>query len=164
MKKILSILLVFAFLFSLSSCVLVPSYSGNELLKILESRGYEYTVELDLETDHQGVIGYVYGFKEETGDEIYYIYCEGFSSANAIFRYLKSKRNAEISELKMKIEKVQFMLDSDDVSAADKGKYYEEYVILKEQLEEVQGYNCGRGYNVVWYGTKQALIDIRLGE
>ncbi len=162
MKKILSIILILTCLFSLSSCAVVPAYDSDELEKILESNGYDHTI--NWQVDHEGVVGYVYGFKEKTGDEIYYIYCEGFSSANSIFRYLKSKRNAEISELKMEIEEIEFVLNSDDVSATDKGKCYAEYVILKEQLEEVQGYNCGRGYNVVWYGTKQALIDIRLGE
>lgn len=162
MKKILSIILVLICLVNLSSCFLIPAYDNNELVKILNANGYEYST--NWESDHNGVIGYIHGSKEETDDEIYYIYCEGFSSANTIYNYLKSKQNADVSELKMEIESIELVLDSDDVSPADKGRYYEEYVILKDQLEDVQRFGCGRGLNIVWYGTKQAILDIRLGE
>ena len=64
----------------------------------------------------------------------------------------------------MKIEEVEYMLyKAEGVTAAEKGDYYEEFVKLDEELKEVEKYGCGRGFNVVWYGTKQAIMDLRLG-
>ena len=40
-KKILSMILVLACLFSLSSCSLISAYDSEELIGILEKKGYE---------------------------------------------------------------------------------------------------------------------------
>ena len=64
----------------------------------------------------------------------------------------------------MNIERIEKILNSENVTPAEKGDYYEEYVIYKEELQEVQRYDCGKGFNVVWYGTKQAILDIRKGK
>lgn len=148
--------------FNLSSCIFVPAYDATDLIEILEANGYKIT---DVEEDtHEGVVGYIYGYRSETGDEIYYLYCKDFASANSIHDYLSSKQKADIAEIKMKIERVEYMLyKAEGVSAAEKGDYYEEYVELKEELAGIERYGCGRGFNVVWYGTDNAILDIKLG-
>ena len=110
----------------------------------------------------EGIVGYIYGHNEETDDEIYYIYCENFFSARSVYNYVDSKQKARKAEIKMEIEKVEYALyKSEGISAAEKGDYYEKYVELTEELAEVEAYSCGYSGNVVWYGTKQAVSDIK---
>lgn len=162
MKKLISIVLLLACILSLSSCILVPAYHYNDLEAILKEK--EYALSNIDNNSHEGVNRIVHGVNYDTNDEIYYIYCEKFGSAKSIYDYIDSKQKAEIAELKMKIEEVEYMLyKAEGVTAAEKGDYYEEFVKLDEELKEVEKYGCGRGFNVVWYGTKQAIMDLRLG-
>ena len=162
MKKLICIALIVACLLSLSSCIFVPAYHYEDLEVILEEKEYEIS-DLD-ENLREGVVRAIHAVNYDTGDEIYYIYCEKFGSAKSIYDYINSKQKAEIAEIKMKIEEVEYMLyKAEGVSAAEKGDYYEEYVKLDEELKAVEKYGCGRGFNVVWYGTKQAIMDLRLG-
>lgn len=162
MKRTIALLLLVVTVFTISSCAIVPAYNYSDLEIILVDKGYTLS---DKEGNaREGITGYVYGSRIETGDEIYYIYCESFGSAQSIYSYINNQRKAKISEIKMEIERVEYALNkSEGVSAAEKGDYYEEYVNLQEKLDEAERYSCGRGFNVVWYGTKQAITDIRLG-
>ena len=162
MKKIIAMLLLVACAFSTVSCAIVPAYNSDELLAILEDKGYSVT-DVDVETN-EGVVGYIYAVKAETGDEIYYIYCEDFASSRSLYNYIDSLQRAKIAEIKMEIEKIEYALyKAEGVTAAEKGDYYERYVMKTEELAEVERYVCARAVNVVWYGTKQAVADIKNG-
>ena len=79
-------------------------------------------------------------------------------------RYGFPKQKAKIAELKMEIEKIEYALyKSEGVSAAEKGDYYEQYILKTEELKKVQNFTCGHVMNVVWYGTKPAIGIIRQG-
>lgn len=161
-NKIVALILFVSCLFSLTSCSLYPIYNSSELINILKKNDYEIE-DVDEEVQ-EGIIGYIYGSKESTGDEIYYIYCEDISSARSIYNYMKSTHKAKIADIKMQIDKVEFALyKSDGISAAEKGDYYERYIELTEELEEIEKYTYGHGLNLVWYGTKQAVADIKNG-
>ena len=163
MRKIVALFMLLVCVFSVSSCAVVPAYDSNELIDILESNGYK--VEKDVtEKVQEGIAGYIYATNEESGDELYYIYCDNIRSAKSIYDYVNSKQKAKIAELKMEIEKIEYALyKAEDVSAAEKGDYYEQYVLKTEELEKVQNFTCGHGLNVVWYGTKSAVMTIRKG-
>ena len=162
MKRIVSLLLITACVLSLASCAIIPAYDGTELVGILYDHGYEIT-DVD-ETVEEGVVGYIHGKKAETGDEIYYIYCENYSVTKSLYNYIDIKQKARIAELKYNIERVEYALyDSKDVTAEQKGDYYELYVNLTEELRAAESYKCGRGINIVWYGTKQAVSDVKKG-
>ncbi len=160
--KIIALLLILVSAFSIMSCAIVPMYDSVDLIVMLKAAGYELT---DVNEEVQeGIVGYVYGVREETDDEIFYIYCENSKSAKSIYNYINSRQKAKVAELKMQIEKVEYALyKSEGISAAEKGDYYERFVELSEDLEEVENYSCGHGFNVVWYGTQQAVLDIRMG-
>lgn len=162
MKKIIALILLLSCAFSMASCSLVPVHDSEDLVLILEECGYKVT-DVDEEVQ-EGIVGYIYGYNSETKDEIYYIYCENIMSAKRIYDYASSKQKAKIAELKMEIEKIEYALyKSEGISAAEKGDYYEKYVEKTEELEEVENYSYGHGFNVVWYGTKQAVADIKKG-
>ena len=163
MRKIVALFMLLVCVFSVSSCAVVPAYDSGELIEILENAGYK--VEKDVtEEVQEGIVGYVYATNEETEDELYYIYCKNIKSARSIYNYVNSKQKAKIAELKMEIEKIEYALyKSEGVSAAEKGDYYEQYVLNSEELEKVQKLTCGHGLNVVWYGTKSAVMTIRKG-
>ena len=162
MKRIVALLLLVACVFSLASCAVLPIYNSTDVIYILKNAGYTIT-DVD-ESVQEGIIGYIYGNNSETGDEIYYIYCENLKSANSIYEYISSKQKAKIAEIKMKIDTVEYALyKSEGISAAEKGDYYRQYVELTEALEEIENYTCGRGFNLVWYGTKKAVSDIKKG-
>ena len=149
-------------IFSISSCAVVPAYHALDLIAILEAREYEIT-DVNHEVQ-EGITGYIYGSREDSNDEIYYIYCKNLRSAKSVYDYVNSRHKARIAELKMEIDKIEYVLHkSEGVSAAEKGDYYERLVINSEELEKIQSYSCGHGFNVVWYGTKQAIMDLRLG-
>ena len=160
MKKIISLILALVCLMSLSSCAIVPVYDSVDLIKILENNGYE--IEDVNEPDHKGVVGYIYAHKVD--DELYYIYCKDFATTKAIYKYIKSDLDIKIADLKAQIKEAEWKLEHSDASATEKGVYYAEHILLKEELAEVQNYGCGRGINVVWYGTKQAIKDIKSGK
>ena len=160
MKKIISLILALVCLMSLSSCAIVPVYDSVDLIKILENNGYE--IEDVNEPDHKGVVGYIYAHKAD--DELYYIYCKDFATTKAIYKYIKGNIDIKTSDLKTQIKEVELKLEYSGASASDKGKYYEEYILLTEELAEVQNYGCGHGLNVVWFGTKQAINDIRFAK
>ncbi|MBQ7390004.1 MAG: hypothetical protein IJW02_02710 [Clostridia bacterium] len=162
MKRIIAIILLLTVVLSITSCIFVPAYHANTLIDILEDNNYVITDVND--TEYDGVVGYIYGERAETEDEVYYIYCEDFASAHSIYDYINSQMKADIAELKMEIERIEYLLyKAEGVSAEEKGKSYEKYVELKEELEEIERYGCGRGFNVVWYGTDKAIMDLRLG-
>ena len=161
-NRIIAFILLVSCLFALTSCSLLPVYNSPELVTVLERYNYEIT-DVDEEVQ-EGIVGYVYGFKESTGDEIYYIYCEDISSARSVYNYIKTTQKAKIAAIKMEIDKVEYALyKSEGVSASEKGDYYERYVELTEELEKIENYTCGHGLNLVWYGTKQAVSDIKKG-
>ena len=161
-KKLIALLLLVTCSFCITSCAVVPAYDASELIPILDRKGYD--VEMINEVSEEGISVYLYANNPETGEKLFYIYCEDIRSAQSIYRYINSQRKAKIAEIKMEIEKVEYSLyKGENSTAAQKGDYYEKYLLLKEQLDEVQNYGCGRGLNVVWYGTKQAIMDIRLG-
>ena len=162
MKKLISIVLIMTcFLFS-TSCSLVPAYDYDDVEDILEEKRYEIS-DID-DGSYEGMNGFIHGVKENTEDEIYYAYFKDISSAKAFYNYVNNKQKAKISELKMEIEKIDYLLHkAEGVTAAEKGKHYEKYVELSEVLDEIERYTCGRALNVVWYGTKQAIMDLRLG-
>ena len=160
-KKITALILLFVCIFSISSCKkIVPAYNAEELETVLENQGYEIVKDVE-EVVKEGVTGYLYAVNQETDDEIYYIYCEDASSARSLYNYIKSKQEAKIAELKMEIDRINFALDAEEVSAAEKGDYYERLILRSEELEEVENYGIGRGVNIVWFGTKQAIKDIK---
>ncbi len=162
MKKIVALIMLLICVFSVSSCAVVPAYNSPDLKGILEENGYEFKDE-DFENE-DGVTGCIYAVKESTGDELYYIYFDNFRSAKTMYNYINNKKKAEIAELKMEIERLEYSLyKAEGVTAAEKGDYYEQYIIKTEELESVQNYTVGRGFNVVWYGTNQAILDIRKG-
>ena len=135
-------------------------YDGNELYARLIECGYE--VEEIESTAQEGMLGYYYAERRDTGDSIYYMYFEDTKAAKAMYDYVKSSYKAEVAELELEIEKVEYALyKSEDVSAAKKGKYYEKYVELTEELEELKNITHGQSFNIVWYGTKQAVDDIK---
>ena len=160
MKKIISLILALVCLMSLSSCAIVPVYDSVDLIKILENNGYE--IEDVNEPDHKGVVGYIYAHKAD--DELYYIYCKDFATTKAIYKYIKGNLDIKASDLTTQIKDIELKLEYSGASASDKGKYYEEYILLTEELAEVQNYGCGHGLNVVWFGTKQAINDIRFAK
>ena len=161
-KRIIALILLVSTLFTLTSCAFVPVYNSPELVVVLEKYGYDIT-DVDEEVQ-EGIVGYLYGSKKSTGDEIYYIYCEDISSARSVYNYIKTTQKAKIAAIKMEIDKVEYALyKSEGVSASEKGDYYERYVELTEELESIESYTCGHGLNLVWYGTKQAVADIRKG-
>ena len=161
-KQFVACLLLVACILSLTSCFLVPMYNSPELIEMLENKGYAIT-DVDEEAQ-EGIVGYIYGYNEETEDEIYYIYCENIFSASSVYNYVHSKQKAKKAEIKMEIEKVEYALyKAEGISAAEKGDYYERYVELTEELDEIERYSCGYSGNVVWYGTKQAVSDIKQG-
>ena len=162
MRKTFKLLLIVVLLLSLTSCAVIPAYDYDKIVVILENRGY--TVKHIAMSGEKGIVGYYYATKEDTGDELYYIYCDKIKYAESLYEYIDSQRTAKIAELKMNIERIEKILNSENVTPAEKGDYYEEYVIYKEELQEVQRYDCGKGFNVVWYGTKQAILDIRKGK
>ena len=170
MKKIVSLILLFVCLFSLSSCAIIPAYDGVDLERILINNGYEIEDVNDTEhtgvagyiTEHTGVAGYIYASNGD--EELYYIYCKDFATTKAIYKYIKGNIDIKTSDLKTQIKEVELKLEYSGASASDKGKYYEEYILLTEELAEVQNYGCGHGLNVVWFGTKQAIKDIRFGK
>lgn len=161
-KRIVTFILSLICVFSISSCAVIPAYDSTDLVEILVDEGYE--VENIDEKVYEGITGYIHGANESTGDEIYYIYCENIRSAKSVYDYVNSQQKARIAELKMEIEKIDYALNkSEGISAAEKGDYYEQYVIKTEELEEVQSFTCGHALNVVWYGTKSAVMTIRKG-
>jgi hypothetical protein len=162
MKRIVALFLLLACVFSVSSCALVPAYNSDQIQKILVDDGYTLK-DVDFEND-DGVVGYIYASKESTGDELYYIYFDNFRSAKTMYDYINSKKKAKVAELKMEIERLEYSLfKAEGVTAAEKGDYYEQYINKTEELEAIEKYDTGRGFNVVWYGTKQAISDIRKG-
>lgn len=164
MKKLLVLLLIFSLTMSLVSCAIFPVYDAIKLISILKSHGYEILENIDSEVQ-DGMTGYIHAYNSDTKDEIYYMYFKNFNSANSMYNYINNKQKSKISELKMKINKLENLLyKSEGISAAEKGDYYEQYILNKEALEEAENYECGHGVNVVWYGTKKAVRDIRKGE
>lgn len=161
-KKIIAMLLLVACAFSTVSCAIVPAYDSTDLLAILDAKGYSIT---DVNEEVQeGIVGYIYAVNPETGDEIYYVYCEDFETSRSIYNYISSNHRAKVAEIKMEIEKIEYALyKAEGVTAAEKGDYYERYVEKTEELAEVEKYVCARAINVVWYGTKQAVADIKKG-
>ena len=159
MKRTVALILLIASIFSLASCSPLVAYNLDDVLFILEWGGY--TVEnVDIESE-EGIVGYIYGEKSDTEDEIYFIYCDDFDSARTLYKYVKNKHKARISELEMEIEKIEFALyKSEGVSAAEKGKYYESYILKTEELERCKDYEYGRYHNVVWYGTESAIYTM----
>ena len=161
-RKISAFILLLACVFSVTSCAILPVYDGDDLIAILKDNGYE--IDEIYENVQEGITGYIHGFNAETGDEIYYIYCENIRSGKSVYDYVNSKQKARIAELKMEIEKIEYALyKAEDVSAAEKGDYYEQYILKTEELEDVQNFTCGHAMNVVWYGTKSAVKIIRKG-
>lgn len=159
-KKLVALILLLSCVFSFASCSMLPIYNSPELTRILRDKGYEIT-DVDEEVQ-EGIVGYIYGYNEETDDEIYYIYCENFKSAKSIYDYISSKQKAKVAEIKMEIDKVEYALyKSEGMSASELGDYYERYIELSEELKEAEKYTSGRGFNLVWYGTKQAIADIQ---
>ena len=160
-KKIVALILILTCVFSIASCNRIPAHDSDSLEEILTSCGYAFVYEHS--DAREGMTGYYYAEKAETGDYLYYIYCKNIESANSIYEYEKSKNKAKIAELELEIDKVENVLyKSEGVSAEEKGKYYQKYVELSEALEVVKNYKCGRYMNVVWHGTKQAISDIKL--
>ena len=160
MKKIMSLVLMLASVFGMVACAVVPVYDSADLVAILKENGY--TVEEKFTEDQNGITGYYYAHKNDKSDELYYIYCEDFKSSKSIYDYISSRQKARVASLKMDIEQIEFALyKSEGVSAEEKGKYYQRYVEQTEKLEFVENYTCGRGLNVVWYGTKKAVLDIK---
>ena len=162
MKKIIALLMLLICAFSVTSCAVLPAYNSSDLVTILINSGYVVD-DID-EKVQEGITGYIHGFNAETGDELYYIYCENVKSAKSVYDYVNSKQKAKIAELKMEIEKIEYALyKSEGVSAAEKGDYYEQYILKTEELKKVQNFTCGHVMNVVWYGTKPAIGIIRQG-
>ena len=163
MKKLIALVFIISVILSLASCAVVPAYNASKLIPILKSNGYELT-EVNSEVQ-DGVVGYFYAYNPDTKDELYYIYCKNFHSANSMYNYINSKQKAKVAELKMEIDRLENLLyKSEGISAAEKGDYYEEYILKTEELDKAKKYDCGYGVNIVWYGTKQAIRDIRKGE
>ena len=152
--------MIFACIFSLSSCAIVPVYDSIELAPMLEEAGYK--VDIVMEEVQEGISGYVHAENRSTGDELYYIYCDNMTAARSVYVYIKSKNQARAAELQLEIDKIEHALyKSEGISAKEKGEYYEKLVERTEELEEVQNYKYGHALNIVWYGTKQAVSDIK---
>ena len=149
-NRIIAFILLVSCLFALTSCSVLPVYNSPELVAVLERYNYEIT-DVDEEVQ-EGIVGYVYGFKESTGDEIYYIYCEDVSSARSVYNYIKTTQKAKIAAIKMEIDKVEYALyKSEGVSASEKGDYYERYVELTEQEKKYTVWSKSKGVQVVGY-------------
>ena len=160
MKRIIALILMLSCVLTVASCAVVPLYDSSDLVVILKENGY--TVKETFKNVREGVVGYVYAHRIRTGDELYYIYCEDFASANSIYDYVNSKQKTHIAEIKMEIDQIEYALyKTEGLSAEEKGRYYQRLIEKQEELEEVKNYTCGRGLNVVWYGTKQAVLDIK---
>lgn len=162
-KRLISLFLLLAIALSVTSCAIVPVYDGLELEAIWTKNGYTYKRN-DPSSMNEGILGYYYAYNPSADDEIYYIFCDDIFSTHSIYDYIDSSRKAKIAALKMEIDQIEYALyKAEDVSPSEKGRYYEKYVIKTEELAKIQNYDCGRGLNVVWYGTKQAIADLRKG-
>lgn len=160
MKKIISLLLLFACALGMASCSLVSAYDSSELISVLENKGYEIT-DVD-QTLQEGIVGHIYASKADTGDELYYVYCSDVDTATSLYEYVKAAHKVRMAELNLEIEKIEYALNkAEGLSVAEKGDYYEKYVVKTEELELVSSYTYGRAVNIVWYGTKDAIKDIR---
>lgn len=47
------------------------------------------------------------------------------------------------------------------MASVEQDRYYQKLVEKRQELQEVKNYTCGRGPNVVLYGRKLALLDIK---
>ena len=156
-KRIVAFLLLLVFVFTFSACSLHIINSDYPIVKDeLESNGY--TVK-----DYDGVYGsnnVEYMHATNCGDEIYVIYCSSRRVARSIYHYAKKMQKAMIAELEMEIKTLEYAIYKDDSAGSfTKGEYYKEYLEKKEALAKCKEYDFGRLANVVWYGTKQAIID-----
>ena len=162
MKKIIALILLLACALSMASCAAIQVYDSIDLLVVLQNYGYE-TKDVE-ETLEEGIAGYIYGYNSETEDEIYYIYCDTLEMAKKVYDYISTAKAAEKAELEFEIAKIEYALySSENVNAEEKGQYYENYVKRGEELKKLEDYKCGYKLNVVWYGTKQAIADIKKG-
>ena len=159
MKKIISLILILACLFSLSACAVVPAYNYGDLVRILEKKGYETSYKGY--GDYAGIDGYLYAYNSKTGDELFYIYCNSLSMASTIYKYIKSDRDIEISYLKMEFMQGVYEILFSNTTASEKGDRFEDVVHAVWDYVEVKEYTCGHALNVVWIGTRQAVRDIR---
>ena len=162
MKKIIALILILTCLFSLSSCAVVPAYNYVDLVIILEKQGYETSYEGH--SEYEGIDGYLYAYNSETGDELYYVYCNSFSMSNTIYEYIKSSREMDISSLKMEFIQNVYAILFGYTTAAEKGDDFENIVHIVWNYVEIQEYGYGHVANVVWFGTKQAIKDIRFAK
>lgn len=168
-KKILSILLILVCILSLASCdkeslrkssKMLFVYDGEDLAPRLRQCGYE--VEVIESTAQEGLVGYIYAERPDTEDVLYYMYFVDVNSAKSMHEYIKNLYKAKISEKEFEIDKIEYVLyKSEGVSAEEKGKYYQRFIELSEELEEIKSITYGQSINIVWYGTKQAVNDMK---
>ena len=159
-KRILALVMILVSLFSLASCALFPVYNSLDLESMLQ--GYGYIVDTVDGNLNEGITGYVHAYKTDSDDYLYYIYCENLSTANKIYKYFKTQNEAEVAALKMKLERASYALnDATDIDGSKKLNYFEIYLDAQYELEKAENFKCGYFANVVWYGTKQAVADIK---
>jgi len=157
-KRIAAFLLIFVLVFNFSACSLHVIYSDYPVVRgKLASSGYEIK-EYD-GTYGRKTVEYMHGTHGDS-DEIYVIYCSSRRVARSIYRYAKRMHKARLAELEMEIKILEYALYKDNsAGSSTKGEYYKEYLEKKEALAKCKEYDFGRVANVVWYGTKQAIID-----
>lgn len=158
-KKIICLFLLVCCVFNLSSCSFYIVHDDYGVVK-KELKNCGYVVE-DKEAPYgEGLISYLYA-SHESGDEIYVIYCFSRRVARSVHKYAMKMQAAKKSELQMEIKALEYSLYmAEDVNSQMKGEYYEEYLNKKEELKKHKEYGCGRYMNLVWYGTKQSVVDI----
>ena len=81
-------------------------------------------------------------------------------TAKINYKHLELQMNAQIEDLKMRIELLEFYIDEYDYIPSDQSsEYHEEIQDLKHELKQTETILFGRDGNVVWCGTERAIEE-----
>ena len=159
MKRIIAFAMVLVCIFALTSCMdSAIKYDYQVAKSKLEKCGYSIK---DYNSDYEsGVIGRIHA-ENSDGEEIYLMYFSNTAIARSAYKYVKKMHAANIAELQVEMKMLDYSINENaDIGTNEKGKYYTDYLEVKEELQEYKQYKCGIYNNLVWYGTKKAIEDI----
>ena len=163
MKRILAAMLVVILAFSsvilLSSCAAKPEMDLEKAKDNLEDE--DYSVNYSDEDNETGIEEYLSASKTK-GDDYDYVRIIKFSDAKLAkleYKGLKQDRDTYKKEIKLELEKYEYMLSKydDELTSEEEDYIKEEIKELEKELEEYDDYVIGRSGKTVWYGTKAAI-------
>lgn len=160
MKKFAKTLIVCAItiiiIISTVSCSPTPELSFNKANQQLKDLDYNVTITRD-DLD----FGKTTEFRAKNGDDFLYMteYIDE-KTAKINYKHLELQMNAQIEDLKMRIELLEFYIDEYDYIPSDQSsEYHEEIQDLKYELKQNETVLFGIDGNIVWCGTERAIEE-----